>query len=222
MPHYLRVMMLVKMPKLMMHLFPHLLWRVKTQENVLYLTFDDGPTPEITAFVLAELAKYDAKATFFVIGDNVRKFPGILRTGQGAGHAIGNHTFNHLNGWKTEQEAYLENVELGSQAILNCVGEKAMLFRPPYGRIRPKAAKIISKDYKVVMWDVIAGDFKADYSPQRVLENVLKHADSGSIVVLHDSIKCAQKLKFALPKILEHFHAKGFRFEALTPNSNFS
>lgn len=213
--YYLRTMMLVKMPKLMMRLFPHLLWRVKTDENVLYLTFDDGPTPEVTAFVLAELARYNAKATFFVIGDNVRKYPEILKGVKEAGHAIGNHTFNHLNGWKTPRATYLENAEKGQQAIVDCLGEATKLFRPPYGRIRPKDASTLSKDYKVVMWHIIAGDFVKKYSPERVLSNVIDKSGPGSIVVLHDSLKCETNLRYALPKILAHFAAKGYRFEAL-------
>lgn len=199
----------------MMRLFPHLLWKAKTDEKVLHLTFDDGPTPGITGFVLQELARYQAKATFFVIGDNVRKYPEILKQVSAEGHAIGNHTFNHLNGWKTAQAAYLKNVEMGQQAIVDCLGEKAKFFRPPYGRIRPKDARILSKDYTVAMWHIVAGDFLEKFSKERVLSNVIEKSGPGSLVVLHDSLKCEAKVRYALPKILAHFAAKGYRFEAL-------
>ncbi len=208
-------MFLVKMPGIVQATWPSLLWRKSQQEKVLYLTFDDGPTPGVTDWVLERLACYNAKATFFCIGDKVRQFPETLLRVQAAGHTIGNHTFNHLNLWQTPLSTYLHNSELCHAAILEVTGTAPQYFRPPYGKIGLRAARRLQAQYTVVMWDVVAGDWNAAWSAARVSHNILRHAREGSIVVLHDSDKAADRMKTALDDTLAHYAALGYRFEAL-------
>ena len=216
-------------------LYPSLLWNLPKTGNTLYLTFDDGPIPEVTPWALSLLKEYHAKATFFCIGENIVKHPEIFDQVLAEGHRIGNHSFNHLNGWKTPISTYIENVEKAEELIFEkqeardkkqdfTTGRKenrketkiAKLFRPPYGKITPKQIKTLQgKGYKIVMWEVISGDFDAKYSTENCLSNVLKNSKSGSIVVFHDSIKASEKLKEVLPKVLQHFHQKGFEFKAI-------
>ncbi|MFM2376327.1 MAG: hypothetical protein RLZZ165_1424 [Bacteroidota bacterium] len=207
--------MLVKFPSLVMGLFPKWLWHKSRKERVLYLTFDDGPSPGITEWVLETLARFDAKATFFCIGDKVRRHPETLRRVHGAGHSIGNHTFNHLNLWKTPVTAYLENTEKCQAALEELLGEGLRLFRPPYGRMTPRIARRLQASYDLVMWEVIAWDFSAHQSREQVALNVIRNAREGSIVVFHDSEKAEAKMKYALEKTLEHFARQGYRFEGL-------
>lgn len=204
-------MVLAKTPRLVQQLLPGFLWHVPSKEKVLYLTFDDGPIPEITPWVLETLEKWQAKATFFCVGDNVRKHPGIFQQLLAAGHSTGNHTFNHLNGWKTPAPLYLENIEKCRELL------PAKLFRPPYGSITPAQARQLRKQYRIVMWDVLSWDFNTRISPERCLQNVLANARLGSIVVMHDSLKAAPNMKYALPRVLQHFSALGYRFEGLQP-----
>lgn len=208
-------MMLVKMPSLVTGLFPNWLWHKPRQERVLYLTFDDGPSPGVTEQVLETLAVFHAKATFFVIGDKVRRHPDTLLAVKAAGHSIGNHTFNHLNLWKTPLRTYLENTSLCQVALQEALGEEVGLFRPPYGKMTPRAARHLLPTHEIVMWDVIAGDFHAGYARERVLRNVIRHARAGSIVVFHDSEKCKEKMRYALPRVLEHFSGQGYQFARL-------
>ncbi|QRR01157.1 polysaccharide deacetylase family protein [Dyadobacter sandarakinus] len=191
--------------------FPGFIWRMPTREKKLYLTFDDGPIPDITEGVLDTLAAYQAKATFFCIGDNVRKHPRIFTQVLDAGHAIGNHTFNHMNGWKTEDELYLDNV-LACDEMLDV---ETQLFRPPYGRIRKSQSAQLLPTRKIIMWDVLSGDFSQKITPDVCLAKTIRYARPGSIILFHDSIKAAANMQYALPRMLEHFAAKGYAFEAL-------
>ncbi|MCC7401296.1 MAG: polysaccharide deacetylase family protein [Chitinophagaceae bacterium] len=209
----------VKTPWLIKKLFSSLCWNVETSEKILYLTFDDGPHPSVTSFVLDELRKYQAKATFFCIGKNVAAYPDVYKKILDEGHAVGNHTYHHLNGWKTKNKTYLEDVKKASGLI------DSSLFRPPYGRIKISQFKRLSEymnklRIKVVMWDVLSGDFDLGISPEHCALNVLQYAKPGSIVVFHDSSKASPRIKYALPQTLKFFHEKGFRFHSLQDSVN--
>ena len=181
--------------------FRHI-WSIPNKEKGVYLTFDDGPTPEITEWVLAELKKHEAKATFFCIGNNIEKHPSIFSKILQEGHAIGNHTFNHLNGWKTDKTAYVQNA-LQCEKSIEAFSYRSKLFRPPYGKIKPSQARALrDKGYQVIMWDVLSADFDQQISPEQCLENVLRNVASGSIIVFHDSVKAYENLKYVLPKTL--------------------
>jgi peptidoglycan-N-acetylglucosamine deacetylase len=205
-------MYLVKTPQFIQNLFPNFTWRIPTEDKVMYLTFDDGPIPEVTPWVMEQLEKFRAKATFFCVGDNIRKHPNVFEQVLAAGHAVGNHTFNHLNGWATENIPYFHNVRHGARIV------QSMLFRPPYGHLKPKQAQFLQRHYRIVMWDVLSGDFDPSISVEQCLSNVLENARRGSIVVFHDSLKAEEKLRYALPLVLEHFAERGYRFEALDGN----
>lgn len=202
-------MYLVKTPKIVQALRPAYLWRVPTEERVLHLTFDDGPIPEVTPWVLDLLDRYQAKATFFCVGDNVQRYPDIFQQMVDAGHSIGNHTFHHLNGWHTDDLPYFRDVHRCAELV------RSQLFRPPYGRLMPRQRAFLERRYHIVMWDVLSGDFDASLSPEDCLRNVLQHVEPGSIVVFHDSLKADPRLRFVLPRVLEHYHALGWRFEAV-------
>ena len=193
----------------MQAMLPAFLWSVATDERVLHLTFDDGPIPEVTPWVLDTLWSFEAKATFFCVGDNVLRHPEVYARVLADGHAVGNHTFNHLNGWHTERMTYLHNVRHCARVV------HSRLFRPPYGRLLPGQRQFVERHFRIVMWDVLSGDFDQHITPQHCLENVLHHAGPGSIVVLHDSRKAEKNLRFALPAILEYFSGAGYRFAAL-------
>lgn len=200
--------------------FSKFIWDIPNRENKIYLTFDDGPTPEITAWVLNQLQKYNAKATFFCIGDNIRKYPEIFNQVNEDGHAIGNHTFNHLNGWKTSTTEYLENTKLCEDSISNPKSKtynlKSKIFRPPYGKLKASQSKKIRQlGYKIIMWDVLSADFDTTISPEKCLANVLQNATSGSVIIFHDSVNAFQNLEYALPKTLEFLKEKGFVFEKI-------
>ncbi len=199
---------------LMRALYPNFVWRKPTQEKIIYLTFDDGPIPEVTEFVLETLAAYNAKATFFCIGNNIQKHPDIFQKVINDGHGIGNHTFNHLKGWATDDKVYFENIAQCKDEMVSR-GVATNLFRPPYGRIKRSQADVVSPDYQIVMWDVLSGDFSLKLSPKTVLEKTLKHTEAGSIVLFHDSIKANENMSYALPRFLQHFSEKGFRFETI-------
>ena len=197
-------------------LFPNYIWKIPNQENKVFLTFDDGPTPEVTEWVLEQLKQYGAKATFFCIGNNIEKHPNIFQKVIKEGHTIGNHTFNHLNGWKTDNKIYIENVAMCQSQIRNQKSEipnpkSQNLFRPPYGKIKNRQAKaLIKSGYKIIMWDVLSRDFDRSISPEQCLKNVLQNVEMGSIIVFHDSIKAKQNLKYVLPKTLAFLYRKGF------------
>lgn len=185
------------------------LWRVSTVEKKVYLTFDDGPIPGVTPWVLEQLGKYNAKATFFCVGDNVKKNPGLFDELKKQGHAVGNHTFNHLDGWRTENDKYFQNVEQCNSVV------GSSLFRPPYGKLKRAQYAALSEKYSIIMWDVLAGDFDHDTSPEKCLKNVISKTREGSIVVFHDSLKAQERMEYALPRFLKYFSEKGFTFEKL-------
>ena len=184
---------------------------------MLYLTFDDGPSPRVTEWVLDQLKAYEAQATFFVLGKNVKAHADIVHNIIDAGHAIGNHGYAHPNGWKTPFHAYLKDFLKGQQAIREYTGYHTELFRPPYGRITHKQALHIKRTHQIVMMDVMAGDFDPKLTPGQATQNVLSHAKGGSIVCLHDSEKAWPRLREALPRILEHYTAEDFQFAPLNP-----
>lgn len=202
-------MFLAKTPSIIRLLMPQYRWKGPAQNRKIYLTFDDGPVPDVTPQVLELLRKYSAKATFFCVGDNVRKHPDILKQVTADGHAVGNHTFHHLNGWKTPDKEYLEDVEL-CRAVL-----PSRLFRPPYGRVRRSQAAALRQHYNIVMWDILSGDYSPDISPEQCLSNITANAGPGSIIVMHDSLKARRNLLFALPRVLEFYTSAGFSFEVI-------
>ncbi|MBO9675156.1 MAG: polysaccharide deacetylase family protein [Sphingobacteriaceae bacterium] len=222
-------MYLIKSPLLLKWYYPSLLWNKSRTEKVIYLTFDDGPIPNVTDFVLKTLKVFNAKATFFCIGDNIVKHPEVFERVKADGHAIGNHTFNHLKGWKTDDKTYLENT-LKCQELT-----QTNLFRPPYGRIKksqirslklgvwgpefktPNNTKLKTENsqLQIIMWDVLSGDFDINLSPEKCYQNVIKHTENGSIIVFHDSLKAFDRLAYTLPKVLAYFTDKGFTFATL-------
>ncbi len=200
----------VKMPSIVQRYFSDYTWRFSSKEKTLYLTFDDGPIPGITDWVLDELKKYDAKGTFFCIGDNVKKHPQTYTRILQEGHQVGNHTYNHLNGWKTPSETYLDNTVKGKEYI------KSNLFRPPYGKIKKQQAKqLLEHGYQIIMWEVLSADFDEAVSKEKCLKNVISKSTNGSIIVFHDSIKTEEKMKYALTRTLDYFSKKGFQFKAI-------
>jgi peptidoglycan/xylan/chitin deacetylase (PgdA/CDA1 family) len=205
-------MYLVKTPWLLKKLYPKLIWDVNDKTRCIYLTFDDGPIPIVTPFVLNILKQYNAKATFFCIGDNVRKYPEIFEQVKAGGHAIGNHTYNHLKGWDTANEIYLDNF-LRADKLLNTT-----LFRPPYGRVKKEQVKLLQAakpGLKIIMWNVLSADFDANVKPGQCLQNVLKHTGNGDIVLFHDSLKAKERMEYALPKAMEYWSKEGYSFRAL-------
>lgn len=199
-------------PKLLRKLYKNRLWEMPQGHNQLYLTFDDGPHPVITPWVLDLLASYNAKATFFCIGANVKRHPELYRRILEEGHAVGNHTMNHLNGWKVNDKAYLDDIEEAQKLI------DSHLFRPPYGRLsrfQQKQLEAPKFNFKVVMWNVLSADFDISISKERCLQNVLLHTKDGAIIIFHDSEKAKKNMEFALPKVLKFYADKGFSFSAL-------
>ena len=204
----------VKTPWWLKMIFPQkLIWDLPVSvAPVVYITFDDGPHPAITPFVLELLAKYNAKATFFCVGNNVTKFPATYNQILIDGHATANHTYNHLNGWKTDDESYINNIEKAGEHI------KSRLFRPPYGKIKRSQARRLWQlhpDWKVIMWDVLSADFDKNISPQQCLDNVIKNVKPGSIILFHDSEKALDRMSFSLPKVLEYCQSKGWKMETI-------
>ena len=207
-------MYLIKTPFWLRALYPHCTWRMPAKEKVIYLTFDDGPHPEATPFVLAALKKYNAKASFFCIGNNVLKHAPIYESILQAGHTVGNHTYDNLNGWKTETSVYLENIKDAATLI------DSPLFRPPYGRITKRQIKALKQSEtlpnQIIMWDVLSGDFDLHLSGETCARNVIQNTVPGSIIVFHDSQKAWDRMSIALPLVLEYFSSLGYRMEALT------
>lgn len=241
-------MYLVKSPLLLKWYYPSLIWNQSRAQKIVYLTFDDGPIPNVTDFVLNTLQSFGIKATFFCIGDNIVKHPEVFNKLKAAGHSIGNHTFNHLKGWKTDDETYLDNF-LKCQALT-----QSDLFRPPYGRIKKSQVKRLKSKVqsiksevqslkheaiamelnqdsrletndlgletndsglKIIMWDVLSGDFDQNLSPEKCYQNVIKHTTNGSIIVFHDSLKAFERLQYALPKTIQYLSEKGYQFGIL-------
>ncbi|WP_348797617.1 polysaccharide deacetylase family protein [Flavobacterium adhaerens] len=213
-PYWIKTNSLIKI------LFKKYVWNIPNQDNKIYLTFDDGPTPEITEWVLAELEKHNAKATFFCIGKNIALYPEIFIKTLEKGHRIGNHTYNHQNGWQTNIEEYIKNTQLCENSIFNLNSEilplKPKLFRPPYGKIKGSQSKKLQQlGYKIIMWDVLSADFDQTITPKKCLENVLQNVVSGSIIVFHDSVKAHKNLRYALPIVLKTLKEKGYKFEQI-------
>lgn len=202
-------MYLTRTPKLIQNFFPNFIWNLPSAEKTIYLTFDDGPIPEVTPWVLQELEAYNAKATFFCVGDNVRKHKPIFEAVSAAGHVVGNHTYHHMDGWQTDNITYFHNIRHCAHLV------KSNLFRPPYGRLKPKQAQFLQRHYQIVMWDVLSGDFDVQLDKEKCLENIISGASEGSIVVLHDSQKARTRLEYVLPRTLKHFSERGYRFEAI-------
>lgn len=200
---------LVKTPKWLKAYYPQLVWNKPRHLPRVYLTFDDGPTTEVTEWVLEQLKEYQAKATFFVIGKNVVEHPNIFDLLKSNGHSVGNHTFNHMNGWKNPKEAYFDNVKQCAEVV------DSSLFRPPYGRIKKNQIKKLRQDYDIIMWDVLSGDFDTSITGEVSTSNVLNNVQNGSIIVFHDSQKAFPRLKLALPKVLEELNKRGYTFEKL-------
>jgi peptidoglycan/xylan/chitin deacetylase (PgdA/CDA1 family) len=203
-------MYFVKTPLWAKFFFNRYTWQIHTENKELYLTFDDGPHPVATPFILEQLDLFGAKASFFCLGKNVIAYQDIYREMLKRGHSVGNHTHNHLNGWKVPHNDYIKNVEAATLHI------DSLLFRPPYGRITRKAGKsLMQKGFRVIMWDVLSGDFDINIKPERCTANVINHAVKGSVIVFHDSEKAFKNVSYALPRVLEYFSQKGFIFKGL-------
>ena len=201
---------LVKPPPFIKQLTQNwLTWDMPVEGQKIYLTFDDGPVPEVTPQVLRILAAYNAKATFFCVGDNVQKYPQLFADIKAAGHAVGNHTFNHLRAWTTPAGEYLLNVDKCYQVV------NSRLFRPPHGQLTPWLVRELSKHFKIILWSVLTGDFDQKLSPEKCADIAIRNTKSGSIIVFHDSEKAAKNMLFALPIYLEHFASLGTEFIAM-------
>jgi peptidoglycan/xylan/chitin deacetylase (PgdA/CDA1 family) len=206
--------MAYRTPSILPLLYPQLVWRMPADKKELYLTFDDGPVPGPTEFVLDELNKHDIQATFFCIGDNIRKHPHIFKKVVEAGHAVGNHTFNHLKGWQTDTQTYVDNVNACDREIATNHHPAGHLFRPPYGRITRKQIRSI-QNKKIVMWDVLTRDYDATVSADKCLLSSLKAIRNGSIIVFHDSSKAEKNLMHVLPIFIERCLEQGYKFKRL-------
>ena len=202
-------MLIERAPKLYRNLYRGSHWRFNIDKKVVYLTFDDGPVPELTPWVLDLLDKYNIKATFFCVGDNVRKNPDIYQMIQERGHNTGNHTSHHIKGLKTDTKSYLEDVKESEQWI------KSKLFRPPYGHMRFSLFKALKKKFKVIMWDVVTRDYSCLMTADQVFEVVKKYTRNGSIIVFHDSLKAGDRMKESLPKSIEWLLEQGYTFELI-------
>lgn len=208
--------------RLLSFLFPQYTWQKKDKhkgnnnDKVVYLTFDDGPIPEVTEWVLQLLQQHQIKATFFCIGDNIRKHPQLFQRILAEQHQIGNHTYHHLNGWKSTFEEYVRNVDLCQQEILKHSKQPALLFRPPYGKIKKKQGDYILKEgFEIVMWSIITKDYEATLSPQNCLKRTIKQLKPGRILVFHDSVKAEKNLKYTLPLLIEYLKKEGYTFSIL-------
>ena len=209
-------MYLLKTPWLLKKMYPDCVWDIPVHDDVLYLTFDDGPHPEATPFVLDELKKFNAKATFFCIGKNVTQFPEIYKRILLEGHRIGNHSQNHVNGWNISDQEYISDVMQARKII------DSDIFRPPYGRITKFQSKVLASNrsdqkplFKIIMWNVLSADFDERINGEKCASNVIRNAKRGAIVVFHDSQKALPRLREALPKVLQHFAGRNFRFEGI-------
>jgi peptidoglycan/xylan/chitin deacetylase (PgdA/CDA1 family) len=208
---------LAKTPGLLKSMYPSCIWNFPRHEKVMYFTFDDGPHPVATPFVLDTLKEYNAKGTFFCIGKNVAAHPDIYKRILNEGHATGNHTFNHLNGWKTSDEEYIKDIGEAKKYI------DSKLFRPPYGRITKFQIRLLTASenvkqktvFKIIMWDVLSGDFHITSTPEKCMRNVTAHSKEGSIVVFHDSEKALPRMQKTLQESLRFFSERGFRFDTI-------
>jgi peptidoglycan/xylan/chitin deacetylase (PgdA/CDA1 family) len=206
-------MYLIKTPFWLRAIYSNCTWKMPAKDKVIYLTFDDGPHPDATPFVLANLKKYNAKATFFCIGNNVLKHPNIYESIIKEGHRVGNHTYDHINGWKTKNDIYIDNIK----DAMNIIDSK--LFRPPYGRITKGQIQILKQSdslpNQIIMWDVLSGDFDIKINGETCARNVIKNTVPGSIIVFHDSQKAWDRMSVALPIVLAYFSNLGYRMELI-------
>ncbi len=200
---------LVKIPTLIQLLFPELLWSKERDKKILYLTFDDGPNNTVSPFILDELKKHKAKATFFYLGSEVEKYPKLVKRCLDENHQIGNHTYSHPNGWKANNNVYYQDIKKANKLI------NSNLFRPPYGRIKPSQINHLKKYYKIIMWDVLSWDFDKKTTAEECYNNIINNTKSGSIIVLHENEKSAKIVKEVLPKVLSYFSSQGYKFERL-------
>ncbi|WP_245652256.1 polysaccharide deacetylase family protein [Rufibacter tibetensis] len=198
-------------------LFPKVWWKRPVQDKTIFLTFDDGPIPEVTPFLLEQLALYRAKATFFCVGENLIRYPEIAKKVATEGHRLANHTHQHVKAWKTPPQDYLRQVEQ-CQAALEQIGagnNQVKLFRPPHGQITRAHLKLLQPDYQVVMWSMLTYDFDVTLPPQTCLEKAVTGIKPGAVVVMHDSLKADQNLRYVLPRLLRHFSEQGYSFKTL-------
>ncbi len=205
-----------KTPRLVRWLFHKRVWAFSRSNNKVYLSFDDGPIPQVTPWVLEQLKKHQAKATFFCIGDNINKYPEIFNKVINEGHTVGNHTQHHVSGWNSSTTKYLKEIKL-CEDIINSKktppfpSKKVSLFRPPYGKMTSKqTSEVLKQGYSVIMWDILSKDYNQEISQENCLNNVLQNINKGSIVVFHDSLKAEKNLRYVLPKVLEHLNQKGW------------
>ncbi|HJZ41585.1 MAG TPA: polysaccharide deacetylase family protein [Bacteroidales bacterium] len=202
-------MAIVRIPRIFRQAYPGLTWKMPGDRKVLYITFDDGPTPGITSAALTILGKFNARATFFCIGRNAERHPEILQEIISKGHAPGNHTYSHLKGWFTPNREYFEDILLAARIV------PSGLYRPAYGMITPRQVKHLKDQYRIVLWDVMSYDFHPRTSGEKCLDNVIRYARPGSVIVFHDSVKASEKVLFALPGVLEYFGKQGYAFESI-------
>jgi peptidoglycan-N-acetylglucosamine deacetylase len=206
-----------KTPGFLKKFSSNLIWDIPTEQNDIYLTFDDGPIPRLTEYVTDTLDKYDAEATFFCVGDNIAKYPDIFDMLLERGHRVGNHTFNHLKGLNTATPVYLENIKACESLIAKKVPALGKsIFRPPHGQITPRQIKMLKEEYKIIMWDILAYDFDQSHEPEKSLAGIISKTVPGSIVVFHDNFKAEKKLTFMLPRFLDYFKEKGFTFKKIS------
>ncbi|MCD6333447.1 MAG: polysaccharide deacetylase family protein [Bacteroidales bacterium] len=210
----LKISLLVSPPKWIRNRFKRTIWHIPVTDRSVFFTFDDGPIPEMTPWILQTLEKYHALATFFCVGENVQRYPELFKQIQSAGHAIGNHTYSHLNGYRTGWRKYVRDVYRAHRLI------RSKLFRPPYGRTRLIAREVLLTRFKFIQWDVLSMDYDSQLNADEVVKNVIDHAREGSIVVFHDNLKARDRLKKALPELLEYYTAKGFTFKSLIENQH--
>lgn len=202
-------MLFVSPPSFLRKIYSSLTWHIPVTDKKVFITFDDGPVPEATPFVLDILKKHNAHATFFCIGKNVQKSPDLYARIISEGHTTGNHTYTHINGWRTKRDVYIENVEQCARQV------KSNLFRPPYGKISRKQIKVLAQGYKIIMWDVLSYDFDKEVTQKECLQNVLKNVRPGSIIVFHDSVKAFNSMSYTLPIVLEKLTSLGYSFDAI-------
>jgi len=202
-------MFIERTPSFLRRLYPQAVWRKETDKKNIYLTFDDGPIPEVTPWVLDVLNHFGIKATFFCVGDNVHKYPDIFERMKVEGHAVGNHTFNHIPGSQWDYETFIDNVDLADRYI------GSRFFRPPHGHLTFEQYKRLKERYQIVMWDLITRDYNATLHPEKVLNIVKKYARNGSLIVFHDSLKAEKNMRYAMPRAVEWLLKEGYEFEIL-------
>ena len=198
--------MFVKTPSLTKYLFPSLVWKKNTDQKKIWITFDDGPNEKVTPYLINVLEKFDIKATFFIIGNQAKKYPELVKLIINNGHKIGNHSFSHLNGFSTNNNKYFEDIEQAKKYI------DSDIFRPPYGKITPFQIKNLKKDFKIIMWDIMSWDFKENISSNKIYKNVIDNVENGSIILFHNNLKSYNNLKNSLEIILEKLKDKGYQF----------